>query len=81
MKNRPNSVNFHAQNVWINGGDPFILLRREDSKLTIRWETKMKFENIQVNEGDEIMLVGQADQEEQAKLDYIEFICHLDPKR
>ncbi|KPK43864.1 MAG: hypothetical protein AMJ65_04625 [Phycisphaerae bacterium SG8_4] len=44
------------------------------------WRWRM-FENIQVSRGDEITLVGQADQEEQAKLDYIEFIRHLDQKR
>jgi len=44
------------------------------------WRWRM-FENIQVNEGDEITLVGRADQEEQARLDYIEFIRHSDPER
>ncbi len=34
------------------------------------------FENIRVNKGDDITLMGQADQEEQAKLDYIEFVPH-----
>jgi hypothetical protein len=37
------------------------------------------FDNIRVNKGDDITLVGQADQEEQAKLDYIEFIPHRSP--
>ncbi|MHC4496097.1 MAG: hypothetical protein ACYSYM_09775, partial [Planctomycetota bacterium] len=40
-----------------------------------RWRT---FENIRVNKGDEITLVGKADQKEQARLDYIEFIRHAD---
>ena len=44
------------------------------------WRWRM-FEDIQVNKGDEITLVGRADQEEQAKLDYIEFVRHLDQKR
>jgi hypothetical protein len=34
------------------------------------------FENIQVNKGDNITLVGKADQKEQAKLDYIEYVPH-----
>ena len=36
-----------------------------------RWR---RFEGIQVNQGDTITLVGKADQTEQARLDYIEFI-------
>jgi len=36
-----------------------------------RWR---KFENIHINQGDTITLKGQADQKEQAKLDFIEFI-------
>ena len=36
-----------------------------------RWHL---FKNIQVNEGDKITLKGQADQNEQARLDFIEFI-------
>ncbi|NIP25401.1 MAG: family 10 glycosylhydrolase [Phycisphaerae bacterium] len=34
------------------------------------------FENIRINKGDDIMLVGKADQKEKARLDYIEFIPH-----
>jgi hypothetical protein len=37
------------------------------------WRWRM-FENIRVNKGDEITLVGKADRKEQARLDYIEFI-------
>ena len=40
-----------------------------------RWRI---FENIQVNKGDDITLVGEADQKERAKLDYIEFVPHVD---
>jgi len=36
-----------------------------------RWR---RFEGIRVNQGDKITLVGQANQKEQAKLDYIEFL-------
>jgi len=36
-----------------------------------RWR---RFENIQVNHGDEINLVGQADRAERVRLDFIEFI-------
>ena len=39
-----------------------------------RWR---KFPNIQVNKGDEITLEGRADQKEQARLDYIEFLLRL----
>jgi len=39
-----------------------------------RWRI---FENIQVNKGDEIKLVGKANKTEQAKLDYIEFISRI----
>jgi hypothetical protein len=34
------------------------------------------FENIRINKGDDITLVGQADQKEKARLDYIEFVPH-----
>ena len=37
------------------------------------WRWRL-FENIQVNRGDKVKLVGQADREERARLDYIEFI-------
>ena len=40
-----------------------------------RWR---KFKNIRVNQGDEITLIGKADQKEQARLDYIEFVRRLD---
>jgi hypothetical protein len=40
------------------------------------WRWRM-FENIRVNRGDKITLVGQADQNERARLDFIEFV----PKR
>ena len=40
-----------------------------------RWR---RFENIRVDKGDEITLVGKADQIEQARLDFIEFIRHKD---
>jgi hypothetical protein len=40
-----------------------------------RWRI---FENIQVNKGDDLTLVGNADQKERAKLDYIEFVRHVD---
>lgn len=40
-----------------------------------RWR---KFGNIRVNKGDTITLVGKADREEQARLDYIEFIRCVD---
>ena len=41
--------------------------------LADKWRWRL-FENIQVNRGDEVKLVGQADRKEQARLDYIEFI-------
>jgi len=41
------------------------------------WRWRL-FENIQVNKGDDITLVGRADQKEQAKLDFIEFVRHAD---
>ena len=41
------------------------------------WRWRM-FENIQVNKGDDITLVGKADQKDKAKLDYIEFVRHVD---
>ena len=40
-----------------------------------RWRT---FENIRVNKGDGITLIGKADQKERARLDYIEFIRCVD---
>ncbi|MHC4677958.1 MAG: family 10 glycosylhydrolase [Planctomycetota bacterium] len=40
-----------------------------------RWRT---FENIQVNKGNEITLIGKADQKEQARLDFVEFLRHVD---
>jgi len=43
-----------------------------------RWRI---FGNIQVNKGDDITLLGKADQKEQAKLDYIEFVRHPDLER
>jgi hypothetical protein len=43
-----------------------------------RWK---RFKNIKVRKGDIITLIGQADKNEQAKLDFIEFIpCALDKK-
>ncbi|MFC1763894.1 hypothetical protein ACFL6U_17690 [Planctomycetota bacterium] len=36
-----------------------------------RWR---RFDNIRINQGDRITLIGHADREEQARLDYIEFI-------
>jgi hypothetical protein len=36
------------------------------------------FKNIRVNEGDDITIVGKADQKERARLDYIEFIRNPD---
>ena len=36
-----------------------------------RWR---RFENIQVNKGDEIKLVAEADQKERVRLDFVEFI-------
>jgi len=39
-----------------------------------RWR---RFENIQVNKGDEIKLVGRAHMDEKAKLDFIEFIPQI----
>ncbi|UCF85247.1 MAG: family 10 glycosylhydrolase [Desulfobacteraceae bacterium] len=41
------------------------------------WRWRL-FEKIHVNKGDDIILEGKADQKEQAKLDYIEFIRHVD---
>ena len=40
-----------------------------------RWRI---FKNIHVKKGDDITLVGKADQKEQAKLDFIEFVRHVD---
>ena len=40
-----------------------------------RWRA---FKNIQVNKGDEITLIGRADQKEQARLDFIEFVRRSD---
>ena len=55
-----------------------LIAREEKAAFTLdedtdcwRWRI---FENIQVNKGDNITLVGNADQKERAKLDYIEFI-------
>ncbi|MFC1765329.1 hypothetical protein ACFL6U_25065 [Planctomycetota bacterium] len=39
------------------------------------WRWRL-FKNIQVNAGDSITLIGEADGNEQAKLDFIEFIPH-----
>jgi hypothetical protein len=39
-----------------------------------RW---CRFEDIYVNKGDEITLIGKADRKERARLDYIEFIRHV----
>ncbi len=36
-----------------------------------------RFNNIRVNQGDEIRLVGQADKNERARLDYIEYLPRL----
>lgn len=59
-----------------------LIAREEKAAFTLdedtdcwRWRI---FENIQVNKGDNITLVGNADQKERAKLDYIEFVRHVD---
>ncbi len=53
-------------------GDATVFKLDEDTDC---WRRRI-FENIQVNKGDDITLVGKADQKEQAKLDYVEFIPH-----
>jgi hypothetical protein len=63
-----------------NGRSKVVLLVAGQERATFRldedtdcWRWRM-FDNIRVNKGDEVVLVGKADREEQARLDYIEFI-------
>jgi hypothetical protein len=58
----------------INGQEKAAFKLDEDTDC---WRWRM-FRNIYVNKGDEITLVGEADQKELARLDFIEFIRHVD---
>ena len=53
------------------GGREVINFRLDEDVDCWRWR---RFENIQVNTGDEIKLVAQADQQERVRLDFVEFI-------
>jgi hypothetical protein len=64
-----------SQITLLIAGQERTLFRLDEDTDCWRWRI---FENIQVNKGDEITLVGKADQKEQAKLDYIEFVRHVD---
>jgi hypothetical protein len=57
-------------NLYIAGEEKATFKMDEDTDC---WRWRM-FKKIQVNEGDEIKLVGKAHNKEQAKLDFIEFI-------
>ncbi len=56
--------------LFIAGEDKAVFKLDEDTDCW-RWR---RFENIQVNKGDEIKLVGKAHKDEKVKLDFIEFI-------
>ena len=56
--------------LFIAGEEKAVLALDEDTDC---WRWRM-FKNIRVNNGDEIKLVGKANKNERAKLDYIEFI-------
>jgi len=56
-------------------GEERVAFKLDEDTDCWRWRI---FENIQMNKGDEITLVGKSDQKEKAKLDYIEFIRHVD---
>jgi len=58
----------------INGQEKAAFRLDEDTDC---WRWRM-FRNIHVNKGDEITLVGKADEKELAKLDFIEFIRRAD---
>ena len=59
--------------ILLIAGQERVVFRLDEDTDCWRWRI---FENIQVNKGDNITLVGKADQKEQAKLDYIEFVRH-----
>jgi len=62
-----------SQITLLIAGQERAVFRLDEDTDCWRWRI---FENIQVNKGDNITLVGKADQKEQAKLDYIEFVRH-----
>ena len=53
------------------GGREVVNFRLDEDVDCWRWR---RFENIQVNSGDEIKLVAEADQPERVRLDFVELI-------
>ncbi len=61
----------HSRIALFIAGEERAVFKLDEDVDCWRWRI---FENIRVNNGDRITLVGQADQNERARLDYIEFI-------
>jgi hypothetical protein len=64
-----------SQITLLIAGQERAVFRLDEDTDCWRWRI---FKNIHVNKGDDITLVGKADQKEQAKLDFIEFVRHID---
>ena len=61
----------HSRITLLVAGEERAVFELDEDVDCWRWRI---FKNIRVNNGDKITLVGQADQQERARLDYIEFI-------